>query len=93
METTIFGRKGASCGPNTFVGWMRRLSVQGIAAVALRIRWKLAARVLGGNAYRSERTHRDVGLRRGSVLRHISGDANDSDALHCFQETNCSIYI
>jgi AraC family transcriptional regulator, positive regulator of tynA and feaB len=46
--------------PNVFAGWMRRLSVFGLAAAAIKIQCGLADP--GGNAYRFERTHRDVRL-------------------------------
>jgi AraC-like DNA-binding protein len=48
--------------PNAFTGWMHRLSVHGLAAAALKIQCGLAATDLGGHAYRSKRTHRDVRL-------------------------------
>jgi AraC family transcriptional regulator, positive regulator of tynA and feaB len=48
--------------PSAFAGWMRRLSVCGLAAAAMKIQCGFAAMDLGRNAYRSERTHRDVRL-------------------------------
>ena len=48
--------------PNAFAGWMRRLSVYGIAAAAIKIQCGLAAVDHGGNTYRFERTRRDVRL-------------------------------
>ena len=46
--------------PSAFAGWMRRLSVCGLAAAALKIECRFAALDLGHSAYRSERTQRDV---------------------------------
>jgi AraC-like DNA-binding protein len=48
--------------PNAFAGWMRRLSVYGVAAAAIKIQCGLAAVDHSGNAYRFERTRRDVRL-------------------------------
>ena len=45
--------------PNAFAGWMRPLSAGGLAAAAVKIRWRPAAGDLG---HRVERTHRDVCL-------------------------------
>jgi AraC family transcriptional activator of tynA and feaB len=57
----------ASCGnqpevidPSAFVGWMRPISVCGLAAAALKIECGFAAMDFGRSAYRSERTHRDA---------------------------------
>jgi AraC family transcriptional activator of tynA and feaB len=57
----------ASCGnqpevidPNAFAGWVRPLSVCGLAAAALKIECGSAAIESGRNAYRSKRTHRDA---------------------------------
>jgi hypothetical protein len=46
--------------PNIFAGWMRRVSVYGVAAAAIKIQCGLAAVDHGGNAYRFERTRRDI---------------------------------
>ena len=46
--------------PNAFAGWMRRLSVYGVAAAAIKIQCGLRAVDHGGNTYRFERTLRDV---------------------------------
>jgi AraC-like DNA-binding protein len=48
--------------PNAFAGWMRRVSVYGVAAAAIKIQCGLAAVDHGGNTYRFERTRRDVRL-------------------------------
>src|SRR6478672_7185678 len=48
--------------PNAFAGWMRRVSVYGVAAAALKIQCGLAAVDHGANTYRFERTRRDVRL-------------------------------
>jgi AraC-like DNA-binding protein len=48
--------------PNAFAGWMRQLSVYGIAAAAIKIQCGLAAVDHGGNACRLERTRRDIRL-------------------------------
>ena len=47
---------------NIFAGWMRRLSVYGVAAAAIKIQCGLAAADHGANIYRFERTARDVRL-------------------------------
>jgi AraC family transcriptional activator of tynA and feaB len=46
--------------PNAFAGWMRRLSVYGAEAAAIKIQCWLGAVDHGRNIYRFERTHRDV---------------------------------
>ena len=46
--------------PNAFAGWMRRLSVYGVAAAAIKIQCGLTAVDHGDNTYRFERTRRDV---------------------------------
>jgi AraC family transcriptional regulator, positive regulator of tynA and feaB len=48
--------------PNAFAGWMRRLSVYGIAAAAIKIQCGLTAVDHSSNTYRFERTRRDVRL-------------------------------
>jgi AraC-like DNA-binding protein len=48
--------------PDAFAGWMRRLSVYGVAAAAIKIQCGLAAVDHGGNTYRFERRHRDARL-------------------------------
>jgi AraC family transcriptional activator of tynA and feaB len=48
--------------PNAFAGWMRPLSAGGLAAAAVKIQWRPAARDHGCYAHRLERTHRDVRL-------------------------------
>ena len=48
--------------PNAFSGWMRRLSVYGVAAAAIKVQCGLAVIGHGGNPYRFERTRRDVRL-------------------------------
>jgi AraC family transcriptional regulator, positive regulator of tynA and feaB len=57
----------ASCGnqpevtdPSAFAGWVRPLSVCGLAAAALKIECGSAAMDSGRNAYRSKRTQRDA---------------------------------
>jgi AraC family transcriptional activator of tynA and feaB len=57
----------ASCGnqpevtdPSAFAGWVRPLSVCGLAAAALKIECGSAAMDFGRNAYRSKRTQRDA---------------------------------
>src|SRR5215469_6266407 len=57
----------ASCGnqldvidPSAFSGWVRPISVCGLAAAALKIECGFAAMNFSRNAYRSERTYRDV---------------------------------
>jgi AraC family transcriptional activator of tynA and feaB len=47
---------------HAFAGWMRRISVYGVAAAAIKIQCGLAAVDHGGNTYRFERTRRDVRL-------------------------------
>jgi AraC family transcriptional regulator, positive regulator of tynA and feaB len=46
--------------PDAFAGWMRRLSVHGVTAAALRIHCGFAASDHGRSAYRYERTQRDA---------------------------------
>jgi AraC family transcriptional regulator, positive regulator of tynA and feaB len=46
--------------PHAFAGWFRPLSVCGVAAVASKIRCGSGAMDLGCNAFRFERTRRDV---------------------------------
>ena len=46
--------------PASFGGWMRRLSVYGVAAAAFKIQCGLTAVDHGDNTYRFERTRRDV---------------------------------
>jgi AraC-like DNA-binding protein len=48
--------------PDALVGWMRRLSVYGIAAAATKIQCGLATIDHGADLYRFERTHRDASL-------------------------------
>ena len=48
--------------PNAFAGSMRRLSVYGIPAAAVKIQCGVAVIDHGGDSYRFERTHRDVRL-------------------------------
>jgi AraC-like DNA-binding protein len=48
--------------PNAFAGWMRRVSVYGVPAAAIKIQCGLAAVDHGDNTYRYERTCRDVRL-------------------------------
>ena len=48
--------------PNAFAGWMRRISVYGVAAAAFKIQCGLAAAEHGGSTYRYERTRRDIRL-------------------------------
>jgi AraC family transcriptional activator of tynA and feaB len=48
--------------PNAFAGWMRRVSVYGVAAAAIKIQCGLAAADHRGNTYRFERKRRDVRL-------------------------------
>ena len=59
----------ASCGnqpdvidPSAFTGWVRPVSICGLAAAALKIECGFTAIDFGRNAYRSERTHRDARL-------------------------------
>src|SRR5262249_4310181 len=46
--------------PNAFASWVRRFSVYGLPAAAIRIECGCAATHDGRNLYRSERTQRDV---------------------------------
>jgi hypothetical protein len=46
--------------PNAFASWVRRFSVYGLPAAAIRIECGFATGPDGRNRYRSERTHRDV---------------------------------
>src|SRR5262249_28955769 len=46
--------------PSAFSGWVRPISVCGLAAAALKIECGFAAMDFSRNAYRSERTYRDV---------------------------------
>ncbi|HEX3415802.1 MAG TPA: helix-turn-helix domain-containing protein [Stellaceae bacterium] len=48
--------------PNAFAGWMRRVSVYGVAAAAFKIQCGLAALDRGSNTYRFERTRRAIRL-------------------------------
>ena len=59
----------SSCGgdhkvidPNAFAGWMRRISVYGVAAAAFKVQCGIAAANPAGNAYQFERTRRDIRL-------------------------------
>jgi AraC-like DNA-binding protein len=45
---------------NAFAGWMRRMSIYGVAASAIKIQCGLAAVDHGASTYRFERTRRDV---------------------------------
>jgi AraC family transcriptional regulator, positive regulator of tynA and feaB len=61
--------------PNAFAGWMRPLSACGLAAAAVKIRWRPAAGDLG---HRVERTHRDVRLNGADhflILFQIAGQS------------------
>jgi hypothetical protein len=55
------GGNHAVIDPNAFPGWMRRVSVYGVAAAAIKIPCGLAA-VDHGDTYWFERTPRDVRL-------------------------------
>ncbi len=44
--------------PNAFAAWMRRRSVFGIAAAAIKVQWELAAVDHGGTIYRFARRRR-----------------------------------
>ena len=66
-EWSMFLR--SSCGnhpdvidPSAFAGWVRPLSVCGLAAAALKIECGSTAEDFGRDAYRSERTQRDARL-------------------------------
>jgi hypothetical protein len=48
--------------PNAFAAWMRRRSVYGIPAAAIKVQWELAAVDHGGTIYRFARRRRDVRL-------------------------------
>src|SRR5438270_1333300 len=48
--------------PNAFAGWMRRVSVYGVAAAAFKIQCGLAAVDGGSNTYRFQRTRRAIRL-------------------------------
>jgi AraC-like DNA-binding protein len=48
--------------PNAFAAWMCRRSVYGIAAATFKVQCGLAAADPAGNAYRFERTRRDIRL-------------------------------
>jgi AraC-like DNA-binding protein len=61
LRSTCGGNHGV-VEPNAFAGWMRPLSVYGIAAAAIKIQCGRAVVDLGGHAYRFERTCRDVRL-------------------------------
>jgi AraC-like DNA-binding protein len=68
----------SSCGgqaetiePNAFAGWVRPLSVSGFPAVALKVQCGLAAMDSGRNAYRSERTQRNVRLAGGDWYQAV----------------------
>jgi hypothetical protein len=72
----------ASCGnqpevtdPNTFASWVRPLSVCSLAATQLKIECNFGAVDSGRNAYRSERTYRDVRF----AARRVTALANASD--------------
>ena len=56
--------------PNSFAGWMRRVSVYGVAAAAFKIQCGLAAVDHGRNTYRFERTRRAV--RRADADRYCA---------------------
>jgi AraC family transcriptional regulator, positive regulator of tynA and feaB len=55
--------------PNAFAGWMRPLSVSGLAAAAVKIQWEDVAVSLGRHVHRVERNYRDV--RRDGVDHHL----------------------
>jgi AraC family transcriptional activator of tynA and feaB len=55
--------------PNAFAGWMRPLSVSGLAAAAVKIQWDSAVVDLGCNVHCVERNARDV--RRNGVDHHL----------------------
>jgi AraC-like DNA-binding protein len=46
--------------PNSFAGWMRQLSVYGVATAARKIQCGLGVVDHGGDLYRHERTRRDI---------------------------------
>jgi AraC-like DNA-binding protein len=48
--------------PDAFAGWMRRIGVYGVAAAAFKVQCGLAAADPARNAYRFERTRRDIRL-------------------------------
>jgi hypothetical protein len=48
--------------PSAFTGWVRPISVCGLAAAALKIECGFTALDSGRNAYQSERTYRDARL-------------------------------
>src|SRR5260370_4059948 len=55
--------------PNAFAGWMRPLSVSGVAGAAVKSQWDSAVVDLGCNVHRVERNARDV--RRNGVDHHL----------------------
>ena len=55
--------------PNAVAGWMRPLSVSGLAAAAVKIQWDSAVVDLGCNVHRVERNARYV--RRDGVDHHL----------------------
>jgi AraC family transcriptional activator of tynA and feaB len=57
--------------PNAFAGWVRPLSVSGLPAVSLKVQCGLAAMDSGRNAYRSERTQRNVRLAGGDWYQAV----------------------
>ena len=56
--------------PNAFAGWMRRVSVYGVAAAAFKIQCGLAAVDHRSNTYRFERTRRAI--RRADADRYCA---------------------
>src|SRR6266436_4751093 len=53
--------------PNAFAGWIRPLSVSGLAAAAVKIQWDSAVVDLGCNVHRVE----PRGVRRDGVDQHL----------------------
>jgi AraC-like DNA-binding protein len=72
----------------TFAGWMRRVSVYGLAAAANRIQCGSAAVDHGGNTYRVERTRRDLRVADRDwycVLFQVAGRSELTQNSHTIQ--------
>src|SRR5260370_20836544 len=61
--------------PNAFAGWMRPLSVSGLAAAAVKIQWDSAVVDLGCNVHRVERSVRRDGVDHHLILYQIAGQS------------------
>jgi AraC-like DNA-binding protein len=72
LRSTIGGDYEVS-NPNAFGAWMRRRSVYGIAAAAIKVQWGLAAVDHGGTIYRLPPTRRDADTDWYCALFQVAG--------------------